>query len=103
MQKFFFFLEPISTSVKEGSKFTGAPGSGGSSMKGAAGLASAKVGGAGIATAGAFAVGGAGTDAGGLVLQDTPIRGVGVANTSLDRGTPSTTKPSAGGQGGFIS
>ena len=90
------FSEPISTTVKEGFKFTGAPGDGGASMKG---LASSNMGGAGIGTAGGMGVGGAGTDAGGLVLQDTPIRGVGVVNTSLDRGASSikpATKPSGG-------
>ena len=86
----------MSTTVKEGLKFSGTPGNGGDFMKG---LASSNMGGAGIGTAGGMGVGGAGTDAGGLVLQDTPIRGVGVANAYLDRGASSikpATKPTGG-------
>ena len=60
---------------------------------------------------GGHAVGGAGEEWEGLVLQDTPIRRVGVANTSLSAGEgggrpsspaaakPSTNKPvSSGGE-----
>lgn len=82
---------------------------GGSAMRGGggAGLAAARVGGAWQRSGdGAKGGGGASLDVGGedwegLALQDTPIRGVGVANSSLDRGTSSQTNsrpaPPAGG------
>lgn len=73
-------------------------GGGYASMEGGgAGFASVRVGGAGFGSGsgGGLGVGGAGLDPGGeewegLVLQDTPIKRVGVAHSSLGRGFAAT-------------
>jgi hypothetical protein len=84
-------VEPISAREKSGGDTLGAVRGGGG-----AGLAAAKVGGAGRRSRdGAIGGGGGkgasldvgGEDWEGLALQDTPIRRVGVANSSFNRGT----------------
>ena len=75
---------------------------------GGAGLAAAKMGGAGhrsrdgtIGGGGGASLDIGGEDWEGLALQDTPIRGVGVTNSSPNRGTAASqslkTTPSGGG------
>lgn len=81
-------------------------GEGTATRGGRADFSSARVGGAGFGANGGFGVGGAGLDVTGeewegLVLHDTPIRGVSVANSSIERGTttpsaPKNSQPSKG-------